>query len=31
LAQVGTEKNHTVIVPFPIDLVRALLGTAQRA
>ena len=31
LAQVGTEKNHTVIVPFPIDLVRMLLGTAQRA
>jgi regulator of protease activity HflC (stomatin/prohibitin superfamily) len=31
LAQVGTEKNHTVIVPFPIDLVRTLLGTAQRA
>jgi len=30
LAQVGTEKNHTVIVPFPIDLVRALLGGAQK-
>ncbi|MDX2167982.1 MAG: slipin family protein [Deltaproteobacteria bacterium] len=28
LAQVGTEKNHTVIVPLPIDLLRALFGGA---
>ena len=26
LAQVGTEKNHTIIVPFPIDLLRTLTG-----
>jgi len=25
LAQVGTEHNHTVILPIPVDLVRALL------
>jgi len=31
LGQVGTEKNHTVIVPFPIDLVRTLFGGAQKA
>jgi regulator of protease activity HflC (stomatin/prohibitin superfamily) len=31
LGQVGTEKNHTVIVPFPVDLVRALMGGAQKA
>jgi regulator of protease activity HflC (stomatin/prohibitin superfamily) len=24
LAQVGTERNHTIIVPFPIDLLRTL-------
>ena len=30
LAQVGTEKNHTVIVPLPIDLLRALLAGAAR-
>jgi regulator of protease activity HflC (stomatin/prohibitin superfamily) len=26
LAQVGTEKNHTIIVPFPVDLIRTLAG-----
>ena len=26
LAQVGTEKNHTIIMPLPIDLLRALTG-----
>jgi regulator of protease activity HflC (stomatin/prohibitin superfamily) len=26
LGQVGTENNHTVIVPFPVDLIRALAG-----
>jgi regulator of protease activity HflC (stomatin/prohibitin superfamily) len=26
LAQVGTEKNHTIIVPLPLDLIRGLLG-----
>jgi regulator of protease activity HflC (stomatin/prohibitin superfamily) len=31
LGQVGTEKNHTLIVPFPIDLVRALIGGRQKA
>ena len=31
LGQVGTEKNHTVIVPFPIDLVRSLWGGNQKA
>jgi len=31
LSQVGTEKNHTVIVPFPVDLIRALVGGAQKA
>jgi len=30
LAQVGTEKNRTVIVPIAIDLVRALLARASR-
>jgi regulator of protease activity HflC (stomatin/prohibitin superfamily) len=28
LAQVGTEKNHTVIVPVPIDLLRSLLASS---
>jgi len=31
LGQVGTEKNHTVIVPFPVDLLRALTGGLQKA
>jgi regulator of protease activity HflC (stomatin/prohibitin superfamily) len=31
LGQVGTENNHTVVVPLPIDLLRALLGGAQKA
>ena len=31
LAQVGTEKNRTVIVPIAIDLVRGLLARASRA
>jgi len=31
LAQVGTEKNHTLIVPFPFDLIRAVLFGAQKA
>jgi len=31
LAQVGTEKNHTVIVPLPIDLIRALVGGVGKA
>jgi regulator of protease activity HflC (stomatin/prohibitin superfamily) len=26
LAQVGTERNHTLIVPVPIDLLRGLIG-----
>jgi regulator of protease activity HflC (stomatin/prohibitin superfamily) len=26
LAQVGSEKNHTVIVPFPLDVIRGLFG-----
>lgn len=26
LAQVGSEKNHTVIVPFPLDVLRSLFG-----
>ena len=26
LAQVGTEKNHTIIIPLPIDLLRSLTG-----
>ena len=26
LAQVGTERNHTIIVPLPIDLLRSLTG-----
>jgi regulator of protease activity HflC (stomatin/prohibitin superfamily) len=30
LAQVGTEKNRTVIVPIAIDLVRGLLARASR-
>jgi regulator of protease activity HflC (stomatin/prohibitin superfamily) len=30
LGQIGTEKNHTVIVPFPIDLIRAIFGGAQK-
>ena len=25
LAQVGTEKNHTVVLPVPTDLIRGLL------
>jgi len=28
LGQVGSERNHTVIVPFPVDLLRMLLGGA---
>ena len=31
LGQVGTENNHTVIVPFPIDLIRMLAGTTEKA
>jgi regulator of protease activity HflC (stomatin/prohibitin superfamily) len=31
LAQVGTEKNHTVIVPLPIDLLRSVFGAAPAA
>jgi regulator of protease activity HflC (stomatin/prohibitin superfamily) len=31
LAQVGTEKNHTVIVPLPIDLLRSVLGATPAA
>jgi regulator of protease activity HflC (stomatin/prohibitin superfamily) len=31
LAQVGTEKNNTVIVPFPIDVLRALGGGNAKA
>src|SRR5512143_178787 len=27
LAQVGTEKNHTIIMPLPIDLLRSLTGS----
>jgi regulator of protease activity HflC (stomatin/prohibitin superfamily) len=30
LAQVGTEKNHTIIMPVPIDLLRALGGGTPR-
>jgi hypothetical protein len=30
LAQVGTEKNNTVIMPFPIDLLRVLAGMGGR-
>ncbi|MBI4514557.1 MAG: slipin family protein [Deltaproteobacteria bacterium] len=26
LAQVGTERNHTVVVPIPIDVIRALMA-----
>ena len=26
LSQIGTERNHTVIVPLPIDLLRAFVG-----
>jgi regulator of protease activity HflC (stomatin/prohibitin superfamily) len=29
LAQVGTEKNHTLVVPVPTDLMRALLHRAS--
>jgi len=29
LAQVGTEKNNTIIVPFPIDLLRAIGATGK--
>jgi regulator of protease activity HflC (stomatin/prohibitin superfamily) len=31
LGQVGTERNHTVIVPFPTDLIRRLLDGPQKA
>jgi regulator of protease activity HflC (stomatin/prohibitin superfamily) len=31
LGQVGTEKNHTVIVPFPMEFIRAVVGGAQKA
>jgi regulator of protease activity HflC (stomatin/prohibitin superfamily) len=31
LAQVGTENNHTVIVPFPVDIIRALIAGPQKA
>lgn len=31
LGQVATDKNHTVIVPFPVDVVRALVGALQKA
>lgn len=31
LAQVGTERNHTIIVPLPIDLVRSLGGQTPRS
>jgi regulator of protease activity HflC (stomatin/prohibitin superfamily) len=30
LAQIGTEKNRTVIVPLPVDLIRTLLGRVPR-
>ena len=29
LAQIGTEKNHTIVVPLPIDIVRALGGAPR--
>jgi len=29
LAQIGTERNHTVVVPLPIDIVRALGGAPR--
>jgi hypothetical protein len=25
LAQIGTEKNNTLIVPIPVDLIRSIL------
>lgn len=31
LAQVGTERNHTIIVPLPIDLMRSPGGQAPRS
>ncbi|HSQ01064.1 MAG TPA: slipin family protein [Candidatus Dormibacteraeota bacterium] len=31
LAQVGTEKNHTIILPLPIDLLRSLSGDVPRS
>lgn len=32
LAQVGTEKNHTIVMPLPVDALRAVLGgTAPRS
>jgi regulator of protease activity HflC (stomatin/prohibitin superfamily) len=31
LAQVGTERNHTLIVPVPIDLLRGLLAAGNPA
>jgi regulator of protease activity HflC (stomatin/prohibitin superfamily) len=31
LSQVGTEKNHTVILPIAIDVVRGLLARASGA
>jgi hypothetical protein len=31
LAQVGTERNSTVILPVPIDLLRTLVQRTDRA
>ena len=31
LGQVGTEKNHTVIVPLPIDVLQMLFAGMQKA
>jgi regulator of protease activity HflC (stomatin/prohibitin superfamily) len=31
LGQVGTERNHTVIVPLPVELFRSMLGAARKA
>ena len=31
LAQVGTERNNTIILPIPIDLLRSALGGMLQA
>jgi hypothetical protein len=31
LGQIGTERNHTVIVPLPVDIIRTILGGARKA
>jgi regulator of protease activity HflC (stomatin/prohibitin superfamily) len=30
LGQVGTEKNHTIILPLPVDVIQALVGRVGR-